>query len=537
MEKNLTWWKKGVVYQIYPLSFKDTNNDGIGDIKGIISELNYLKDLGVDIIWLSPIYESPMDDNGYDISNYLAINRMFGTMEDVDELIYEVHQRGMRIIMDLVVNHTSDEYPWFIEARKDRKSKYRNYYIWKDEPTPEIHSIFSGSAWEYNEQTNDYYFHLFSKKQPDLNWQNPELRKEIYHIINTWLNKGIDGFRMDVIELIGKDIDTIRLGDGPYMETYLNEMYENCFKGRDIMTVGEMNGLSLERAEELTSRENMGLSMTFNFSHLSVDEEKGKGKWHIKKPDMFEMKNILIKNNEIFKKGGWNALFLSNHDQVRQVSRFGSEKMRTKSAQALFTMSLLQRGTPFIYQGEEIGMTGIRFINITDYKDIETINWYKEATVQGWSHEKIMATIYSKGRDNSRTPMQWNKEIYAGFSQYEPWLQVNPNYVEVNVLDEMNNFDSVYNYLKQMLKLRKTHRALIDGDFEAIYPEEKDTFIYKRSNEKENFLIISNLSDKQVTLDLEAFSKYKLMLSNDAIELSKQTMIKPYQAAIFMEEI
>lgn len=530
---NLEWWKKALVYQIYPLSFKDSNNDGIGDIKGITQKLDYLKDLGVDVIWLSPVYKSPMDDNGYDISDYLDVNPLFGSMPDLIELINEIHKKDMKIIMDLVVNHTSDEHHWFMDAKSNLNSKYRDYYIWKDQPSPKIDSIFSGSAWEYNEKTNDYYFHLFSKKQPDLNWQNPKLRQEIYKIINTWLSYGIDGFRMDVIELIGKDIDTIKLGDGPFLEAYLEEMYEMCFKDKDIMTVGEMNGLTITRAKELTANKKMGLNMTFQFSHLNIDTLDNMSKWHIKKPDMYMMKKILSKNNEVFKDKGWNALFLSNHDQPRQITRFGNEYYRTLSGQMLMTITLLQKGTAFIYQGEEIGMTGIKFDNINDYKDIETINWYKEAKDLKWPHEKIMESIYSKGRDNSRTPFQWNDKINAGFSEYEPWLMINPNYKEVNLESELKSPHSVYNYTKKLISLRKNNLTLINGDFKLLFDNDPNNFIFLRKDISNSFLVINNMTADNQYVDLSAYKDYDLLLSNQEINLSKKTLLKPYLSAVF----
>ena len=537
MEKNIMWWKNVLVYQIYPLSFKDSNQDGIGDIPGIISKLPYLKDFGVDVIWLSPVYESPMDDNGYDISNYQAINPIFGRNEDIDELINQVHKAGMKIIMDLVVNHTSDQHHWFLESKKSIDSKYRDYYIWKSKPEPAITSIFSGPAWTYDEATNQYYFHLFSKRQPDLNWQNKNLRFEIYQMMNYWLDKGIDGFRMDVIELIGKDVHKGILADGPYLETYLNEMYENCFKGRDLINVGEMGGISVERAKELTSNPKLGLHMTFQFSHLGIDEVPGLGKWALKPYEPYSLKEILIQNNHIFEDGGWNALFLSNHDQVRQVSRFGSLKYRTKSAQMLSTMLYLQRGTPYLYMGEELGMTGIKFNEMNDYKDIETINYYKDAKTKGIKHEDIMESIHHKSRDNSRTPFQWSDEPYAGFSTVKPWLAVNPNYKELNLENELKDEQSVYHYTKKLFQIRKAYDVFVNGAFIPIDETSKDTFIYLRSNSQHQILVVTNMTDKDVTSNLSQFKDFKVLLENEATILSKETKLKPYHAAIFIKEL
>lgn len=536
MEKNLTWWKNALVYQIYPLSFKDSNDDGIGDIQGIISKLEYLKDYGVDVIWLSPVYQSPMDDNGYDISNYKEVNPLFGTNEDLELLIQNVHRLGMKIIMDLVVNYTSDMHPWFLDAKSNKNSKYRDYYIWKDKPEPMIHSVFSGPAWTYDNTTNQYYFHLFSKRQPDLNWQNPKLREEIYEMINWWLDKGIDGFRMDVIELIGKDIDSGKLGDGPYLEKYLHEMNERCFKGRDIMNVGEMGGISVKRAQELTSNPNLGLHMTFQFSHLGIDEIEGKGKWALKDYEPIKLKEILSNNNNIFKNGGWNALFLSNHDQPRQISRFGDEKNRIRSGQMLFTMLYLQRGTPYVYMGEEIGMTGIKFNHIEQYKDIETINYYHEAIKKGIPEKEVMQSIYKKGRDNSRTPFQWNDKKYAGFSNHKPWLEVNPNYHEVNLENDLKNPNGMYHYTKKLFQIRKKLSVFVDGDFEVLFKECKNTFIYLRKNTKTQVLVITNMTNSTITKDLSRFKKFKMILGNDQLKLNEQTILNPYHASVFVKE-
>jgi len=537
MEKNIKWWKNALVYQIYPLSFKDSNSDGVGDLKGIISKLDYLKSYGVDVVWLSPVYESPMDDNGYDISDYTKVNPLFGTMEDLQELIDGLHSRGMKLIMDLVVNHTSDEHIWFKEALNNPNSKYHDYYIWNKEAKPEIGSVFSGSAWEYVEHLDKYYFHLFSRRQPDLNWHNKEMREEIYQMINSWLDKGVDGFRMDVIELIGKDVLNGKIGDGPYLETYLFEMWERCFKGRDIMNIGEMGGISQERAGELTSIENSGLHMTFQFSHLSVDQEAWKSKWHIKPVDFKELKNVFIKNHEIFKEKGWNSLFLSNHDQPRQISRFGDENYRVKSGQMLFLMIYGQKGTPYVYQGEEIGMTGIKFDDLKSYKDVETLNWYKEATQLGWPHERIMKSIYSKGRDNSRTPFQWNNKPFAGFSDVKPWLEVNPNYQTINAELELNDDDSVYHFSKRLFEIRKAFDVFTDGEFKCLDQEASSTFIYKRFNQTHEALIITNLTNKEQEIHLEEIKGFSIVLSNYDIKLSKRMILPPYAAILSIKGV
>jgi len=531
MEKEIKWWKNAVVYQIYPLSFMDSNSDGIGDLKGITSKLDYLKNLGVDVIWLSPVYESPMDDNGYDIKNYLAIDPIFGTMEDMKNLIKMTHDLDMRLIMDLVVNHTSDEHHWFLESRKSKDNIYRDFYVWRDEPS-DIGSVFGGSAWEYDELTDAYYFHLFSKKQPDLNWDNPILRQKIYAIVNFWLDLGIDGFRLDVIDLIGKDIDKKILSDGPHLIKRLQELYDECFKGRDIMTVGEMPGLSLERAAEITSGKNPLLDMIFQFSHISLDEISGKGKWALKKLDLIEFKNVFERLQHLMYNHGWNSLFLANHDQPRAVTRYGSEKYRSESAKMLATILYGMQGTPYVYQGEEIGMTGVKFENIDMYKDIETKNIYHILTNQGISHEKIMESIYQKGRDNSRTPFQWDDSKNAGFSNGTPWLDVNPNYIEINAKNDLANEKGIYSYFQKLFQIRKSHSVFLDGKFIPWMKEHPKMFSYFRKNNKEEILIIGSFSDEKMVIELPS-KIYELLISNDdQVKLENQMEIPPYYACI-----
>lgn len=533
MEKELNWWKKTVVYQIYPLSFQDSNGDGIGDLNGIRLRLDYLKDLGVDVIWLSPVYKSPMDDNGYDIADYLEIDPIFGTMDDMKLLIKEVHEKKMKLIMDLVVNHTSDEHVWFKEARKSKDNPYRDYYIWKDEPT-EIDSVFGGSAWTLDKKTNQYYFHLFSQRQPDLNWQNPELRKHIYNIVNTWLDMGIDGFRLDVIDLIGKDVSSYRLSDGPYLNTYLTELHETCFKGRDIMTVGEMPGLSASRAAEITAGDHPLLSMIFQFAHVSLDEVPGQGKWVLKKLDLIEFKKTFEKMQHLLYQKGWNSLFLSNHDQPRVVSRYGSEKMRVKSATMLATILYGMQGTPYIYQGEEIGMTGVKFSSIEDYRDIETKNIYHLLKHKGWSENAIMDAIYAKSRDNSRTPFQWDDSDYAGFSTHEPWLKVNPNYKEINAKHDIKDQKGVYQYYQRLLKLRKEETIFHEGEFILHAENHPKVFIYERRHQDKRILVIGSWSDQKETIDLSRFTFIKQLISNDEYKIeNKIVSLPPYYAGIY----
>lgn len=527
------WIKKSVVYQIYPLSFNDSNDDGIGDINGITQKLQYLKDLGVDVIWLSPVYQSPMDDNGYDISDYYIINPMFGTMSDLKYLIKKTHELGMKLIMDLVINHTSDEHVWFKESRKSKDNPYRDYYIWQDSPN-DITSVFSGSAWTLDKKTNQYYFHLFSKKQPDLNWDNKQLRNEIYDMVNFWLDLGIDGFRLDVIDLIGKDVLNKKLADGPHLNDRLKELYEKCFFGRDILTVGEMPGISLERAANITNDENGYLSMVFQFDHISLDEISGQGKWALKKLDLMDLKSVFKRQQAVYQNVGWGSLFWSNHDQPRAVTRYGSETYRIKSAKMLFTLLYLQRGTPYIYQGEEIGMTGVKY-DISDYKDIETINYYKEALSKGIRHEDIMKSLYSKARDNSRTPLQWDDSLNAGFTTGTPWLKINPNYKEINVLKDLSSVDGIYHYLQKLLKIRKAYDCFIDGDFNLLDENNQAVFAYSRKNNKHEIHVICNFTENEINYDLSKYQGFELLITNK--DLYKVNTLSAYDALVYIKEV
>lgn len=526
MAKNLNQ----VVYQIYPLSFKDSNGDGIGDINGITSELDYLKDLGVDVIWLSPVYQSPMDDNGYDISDYYEINPMFGTKSDLMNLLQKAHEKGLKVIMDLVLNHTSDEHVWFKEALKGKNNPYYDYYVWSDTPS-DITSVFSGSAWQYVKHLNQYYFHLFSVKQPDLNWQNQALRSEIYKMINYWLDLGFDGFRLDVIDLIGKDIHSKRLADGPYLDLYLQELYENCFKGRDVFTVGEMPGISLKRANEITATQ-PALDMVFQFDHIALDEQPGQGKWMLKPLDLMALKETLNNTQQIFKDKGWPSLFLSNHDQPRAVSRYGnpSEKYRNDSAKMLFTLIFGMKGTPYIYQGEEFGMTGIK-LSIDEYKDIETKNIYQELKQKGFKESDIMNSIYAKSRDNSRTPMQWNEHPFAGFSKVTPWIKVNPNYVLINRDSDIKNPNGIIAYVKTLLKLRKTNPLFDQGEFKLLEAHHPNLFIYERGNDSERIVVVCNWTDVTIDNPIQT-SNMEILLSNS----HEHQTLKPYYAGIYYEK-
>ncbi len=522
-----------MVYQIYPLSFSDDSGDGIGDLSGIILKLEYLKDLGVDVIWLSPVYRSPMDDNGYDISDYYAIDPIFGTMEDFRRLLTSVHKLGMKLIMDLVVNHTSDEHIWFQEARKSKDNPFRDYYVWRKVPTA-IQSVFSGSAWEFDPVTEEYYFHLFSKKQPDLNWDNRVLRQEIFKMINYWLDLGIDGFRLDVIDLIGKDIDKLQLCDGPNLDERLRELRDNCFVGRDVLTVGETPCLSIERVRQVTSGETPLLDMVFQFGHLAFDEIPGQGKWALKKLDLINLKKHFSNIQNYLETDGWNSLFWTNHDQPRALSRYGNEAMRYESATMLAIALYSMQGTPFVFQGEELGMTGIRFPQLSDYRDIETKNMIVDKTSQGWSLEKIMEAIYAKSRDNSRTPMQWDDTIYAGFSSHKPWINVNPNYKDINAKKERGDKNSVLSFFQKYFLLRKSNPLFSTGHFRLIFEDHSTLFCYLKEGREKTLLIVCSFSANWTVADFHDFPSGKWLITNmSEIDLEVKTKIPPYFAGIY----
>jgi oligo-1,6-glucosidase len=556
MEKQ--WWKNSVVYQIYPRSFMDSNGDGIGDLRGIISKLDYLKELGVDVIWLSPVYQSPNDDNGYDISDYQKIMNEFGTMEDMDELLKQMHERGMKLMMDLVVNHSSDEHHWFVESRKSKDNPYRDYYIWrpgKDGIEPNNWtSFFSGSAWQYDEATEEYYLHLFSKKQPDLNWENPTLRKEIYDMMKWWLDKGIDGFRMDVINLISK-VDGLPSatggkrydwgGDffmnGPHVHEYLQEMNREVLSRYDIMTVGECPGASTADAIKYANNEGTELNMIFTFEHMDLDSGPG-GKWNVKPWKLADLKTVMSKWQNDLEGKGWNSLYLNNHDQPRMVSRFGNDKeYRVESAKMLGTFLHMMKGTPYIYQGEELGMTNVRFEQIEDYNDIEILNMYREKVVEGGEdHNKIMEAIYIKGRDNARTPMQWDSSEHAGFTSGIPWLKLNPNYKEINAAQAVADPDSVYHYYQQLIKLRKEYEVIVLGRYELILEEDENIYAYTRTLGDEKLVVMCNFSCEESPIvlpdDIEV-NKAKLLISNYVVheEASISSFsLKPFEARVYL---
>lgn len=488
------WWQKTVVYQIYPRSFMDANGDGVGDLQGIISKLDYLEKLGIGAIWLSPVYQSPMDDNGYDISDYQAIADVFGTMADMDELLLEAKKRNIQIVMDLVVNHTSDEHKWFVEARKSKDNAYRDYYIWADEPNG-LQSTFSGSAWEFDEESGQYFLHLFSKRQPDLNWENPQVHQEVYDMMNFWIDKGIGGFRMDVIDLIGKEIDQEITGNGPKLHEYLHEMNQATFGQKNLLTVGETWGATPEIAELYSDPKRQELSMVFQFEHITnayLDEGE---KWDKKEFSVSKLKEILAKWQALEK--GWNSLFWNNHDLPRIVSNWGNDgKYRLKSAKAFAILLHLMKGTPYIYQGEELGMTNYPFESIEEVNDIESRNMFAERLAAGHSENEIMDSIRRVGRDNARTPMQWTAGENAGFTDGKPWLAVNSNHEEINADQAMSDPDSVFYTYQKLIELRKQHDWVIYGDFKLI-DSEADVFAYLRTYKGKKYLVVANLSDEE----------------------------------------
>ncbi|MEI4621365.1 alpha-glucosidase [Bacillus pfraonensis] len=551
------WWKESVVYQIYPRSFMDSNGDGIGDLRGITAKLDYLQNLGIDVIWLSPVYESPNDDNGYDISDYRKIMDEFGTMEDWDELLSEMHKRNMKLMMDLVVNHTSDEHDWFIESRKSKDNPYRDYYIWrpgKDGKEPNNWgAAFSGSAWQYDETTGEYYLHLFSKKQPDLNWDNERVRKEVYEMMEFWLEKGIDGFRMDVINFISKEegfpaVKTEEEGyvsghqhfmNGPNIHTYLHEMNQEVLSKYDIMTVGEMPGVTTEEAKLYTAEERNELQMVFQFEHMDLDSGKG-GKWDVKPCSLLTLKQNLTKWQKALEQTGWNSLYWNNHDQPRVVSRFGNDKTyRIESAKMLATVLHMMKGTPYIYQGEEIGMTNVHFDSIDDYRDIETLNMYREKVIErGEDEETVMQSVYIKGRDNARTPMQWDATVHGGFTVGQPWIGLNPNYKEINVEQALQDSNSIFYYYKKLIELRKKHEMIVYGTYDLILEEHPSIFAYVRTWEDEKLLVIANFTEDNCIFEMPEGLNYnssELLIHNYDVQDAgvKSIDLQPYEARAY----
>ncbi|MBT2697421.1 alpha-glucosidase [Bacillus sp. ISL-40] len=553
---NKKWWKESVAYQVYPRSFMDSNGDGIGDLKGVTSKLDYLKELGIDVIWLSPMYKSPNDDNGYDISDYQDIMDEFGTMADFDELLEEVHKRGMKLILDLVINHTSDEHPWFIESRSSKDNPKRDWYIWregKDGKEPNNwESIFSGSAWKYDEETAQYFMHIFSARQPDLNWENPEVRNALHDMVNWWLDKGIDGFRVDAISHIKKESGFPDMPNPenqdyvscfPYMmnvegiDDWLTELSQKTIKNYDVMTVGEANGVGLDDADRWVGEENGYFNMIFQFEFLGLWDKDSEGRVNVR-----ALKKNLTKWQMGLEGKGWNALFIENHDQPRRVSSWGNEQEYWKeSAKMLGAMYFLMKGTPFIYQGQEIGMTNVQFPSIEDYNDVGMVNYYKIETAKGRSHDEIMDIIWKQCRDNARTPMQWDATNKGGFTTADQtWLGVNPNYTEINIEAQVNDPDSILSFYKKLIRLRKDNPLFVYGTYELLLANHPKLFVYTRRLGKHKAVVINNFSEKSTRFRVPgglSYSNSKLVLHNYDVadkKLRKDSTLKPYETRVYL---
>ena len=554
------WWKSAVVYQVYPRSFADSDGDGVGDLGGVLQRLDHLQRLGVDVLWLSPVYRSPMDDNGYDISDYRDVDPTFGTLADLDALTDGLHRRGMKLVMDLVVNHTSDEHPWFVESQRGPDSPRRDWYWWRParegavagepgaEPT-NWGSFFSGPAWEYDDASGEYYLHLFSRKQPDLNWENPEVRHAVYDMMRWWVDRGVDGFRMDVINLISKDPSLpdgpVRPGevygdladavvDGPRVHDYLAEMHREVFAGvdRPMLLVGETPGVTIAEARRYTSPDPPEVDMVFQFEHVSVD--RGASKWDVLPFDVRRLKEVLGRWQDGLADVGWNSLYWNNHDQPRVVSRFGNDRAhRERSAKALGTVLHLQRGTPYVYQGEELGMTNHPFARIEDFEDIESVNYYAESVALGEDPESVLASLRAMSRDNARTPMQWDDSVNAGFSDGTPWLPANPNHVEVNAAKQVGDPESVFEHYRALIRLRHEEPAVAHGDFTMLLREDPRLFVFTRRHEDTELLVAANLSDDEAELPATVADPWEgtqLLLSNVGVAAGPR--LAPWEARV-----
>lgn len=550
------WWKESIVYQIYPRSFKDSNGDGVGDLNGITQKLDYLKELGIDVIWLSPVYQSPNDDNGYDISDYRAIMQEFGTMEDYDRMLEEAHSRGIRIVMDLVVNHTSDEHSWFVESRKSRENPHRDYYIWREareggEPN-NWGSCFGGSAWQYDAATDMYYLHLFSKKQPDLNWDNPKVREEVFDMMDWWCRKGIDGFRMDVISMISKeeglpDGPAGRSGygdysphvcNGPRVHEYLQEMNQKVLSKYDLLTVGECSGVTVEEAKKYASADGKELNMVFQFEHMDLDGGET-FKWSDKKIDLRELKQVMTKWQNGLEGSAWNSLYWCNHDQPRMLSRLGDDSpaFREVSAKMLATCLHMMQGTPYVYQGEELGMTNVPFGDIGDFRDIESINAFHELTGRGvFDKETMLRYLRYKSRDNARTPVQWDDSENAGFTTGTPWIMVNPNYKEINAARQTGDPDSVFSYYKKLIQLRKEQEIIVYGSYELLLPDHGQIYAYLRKLGEERLLVVCSFAGEEISIpasELGDFAVEERLIGNYPEQAwGEQLALRPFEAFV-----
>lgn len=551
--KNAAWWKESVVYQVYPRSFQDSNGDGIGDLNGITSRLPYIKELGADVIWLSPVYASPNDDNGYDISDYRAIMTDFGTMEDFDRMLAAAHQLGIKIVMDLVVNHTSDEHAWFVESRSSTDNPYRDYYIWrspKDGGAPSNWgSCFAGSAWQYDVQTDMYYLHMFSVKQPDLNWDNPRVRAEVFEMMRWWLDKGVDGFRMDVISLISKDPsfpdgEPLATGyssfnvcaNGAHVHEYLQQMRHEVLDSYDTLTVGECSGVTLEEAKRYANAQGTELNMVFQFELMDMDYLDVGHRWGVRKPDLVEIKQIMTKWQKGLEGIAWNSLFWDNHDQPRIVNRLGDVgEYREKSAKMLATCLHMQQGTPYIYQGEELGMTNYPFEALSDFRDLDSINAYRELVPGLMSHEQMMAVLRYKSRDNARTPMQWSKQKNAGFTEGEPWITVNPNFREINAEEQLSRSDSVFHYYQRLIALRKAHPVIVHGRYDLLLPDDPNLFVFSRTLDDVQLLVVCNFSRESQRFVLpDSFCTADVLIANQSVVIAKDCIMEPFGAMVLI---
>lgn len=546
------WWKKSVVYQIYVRSFQDSNHDGIGDIKGITSRLDYLEKLGVDVLWLTPIYQSPNDDNGYDISDYRHIMKEFGTDEDFNELLLKAHQREIKIVMDLVFNHTSDEHAWFIESRQSKDNPYRDYYIWKDPKDGDVPSnwtsCFQGSAWQYDEITGQYYLHLFSKKQPDLNWQNEKVREECFDIMNYWVDKGVDGFRLDVINLISKDeeryyTDSDIKGhqvcvNGPHIHEYLQEMNQRVLSRKALLTVGETPAVTIEDGVLFAPLDGSELSMIFQFEMMNVDGAE-ENKWTDRRFQLIDLKEIMTRWQEGLYNRAWNSLFWNNHDQPRCVSRFGETSTplyHEKSAKMLAICLHMMQGTPYIYQGEELGMTNVPFSSLDDYRDIDSLNSYHQLVEveKSVEHEDMLRYLRKSSRDNARTPMQWDDSQYAGFSDVEPWIMVNPNYVDINVENELSDLNSIFYTYQKLIQLRKEYDIITDGQYQLIMKDDCHIYAYKRVTSSQEIIVYCNFTSDTYTYDTSHLSKDAHILISNYND-HKSGKLRAYEAVVYIQ--
>ena len=532
------WWKSAIIYQIYPRSFQDTNGDGFGDFQGIIKRLPYLEKLGIDCIWLCPVYRSPQDDNGYDISDYCDVDPMFGTMADMEELIGKAREHGIYIVMDLVLNHSSDEHKWFIEAKKSRENPYHDYYVWRDGKEGvlpnDMKAAFGGSAWEWVPEVEQYYFHQFSVKQPDLNWENPKLRQELWDIINFWIDKGVGGFRLDVIDLVGKVPDEKITSNGPKLHEYIKDMTALTFVRENLISVGETWSATPEIAKLYSNPDGSELSMVFQFEHICLDQQEGKEKWDLAPLPFHKFKEVWNKWQTELYGCGWNSLFWDNHDLPRIVSRWGDEgQYREESAKMLATLLHGMQGTPYIYQGEELGMTNVKY-ELEEYRDIELFGMYKERRAQGYTHEELMESIYAKTRDNARTPMQWDTTEQAGFTTGKPWIKVNPNYTEINAAEQVDRENSIFNYYRKLIQLRKELPVLTDGKFTMLDMDHNQIFAYLRDNGEDKLLVVCNFYGNTVDYAVsEKAEDLELLIGNYTEENMQTDVLRPYEARIY----